>query len=154
MPANRSQHFVPRCYLRNFARADGKVIRLFNIKSRVLVESAPVKSQCAHDYLYGRDELEFHLGDIEGRYAEWVSRGVLSAEKSIIPDIDLFCRFFALVQYMRTEAHAARMRAHFSLVDVLGNIPDDSEFSAKKLDLSDSALARDGIFFALEVREL
>lgn len=153
MAANRSHHFVPRCYLRNFARAEGKVIRLFNIARRSLIDGAPVKSQCARDYLYGKDELEFHLGDIEGGYARWITRGILSDERVVAEDIDLFCRLFVLIQYMRTEAQAARMRARFALIDVLGEIPEDSEFSSQQMDLSDSALARDGIFHALEMRE-
>ncbi|HYE29191.1 MAG TPA: DUF4238 domain-containing protein [Allosphingosinicella sp.] len=152
MPSNRSHHFVPRCYLRNFARADGKVIRLYNILRQTVFASAPVKSQCARNYFYGNDELEFHLGDIEGRYAEWITQGVLSPERKLIDDIDLFCKFFTLVQYMRTEAHAARMRGTFGLMEALAEIPEDSEFSPRRLDLSDTALARDGIFFALEMR--
>src|SRR5690349_21143366 len=123
MPSNRSHHFVPRCYLRNFARSDGKIIRLYNISRRSIIHSAPVKSQCARDYLYGKDELEFHLGDIEGKYAEWISRGVLSPGRAIIDDIDIFCRLFALVQFMRTEAHAARMRANLALVETLAEFP-------------------------------
>ncbi len=44
-------------------------------------------------------------------------------ERQIIADIDLFCRLFVLIQYMRTEAHAARMRANFALVDALSRNP-------------------------------
>jgi len=151
MAANKSHHFVPRCYLRNFSeRPDGKTISLFNIARREIVTGAPIKSQCAKNFLYGHDELELHLSDIEGKYAEWITRGVLNDPPSIINDVDLFCRFFSLIQYMRTEANAARMRAHFALTQQLTNIPDDSEFSFKNIDTSDTALARDGIRYALE----
>jgi hypothetical protein len=116
-----------------------------------LIDNAPIKSQCAKDHLYGKDELELHLGDIESHYAEWVTRGVLSHPPRIVPDIDVFCRFFALIQYMRTEAHAARMRANFALFETLADIPSDSEYSLSQLDLSDSGMARDGIRFALKL---
>ena len=153
MAANRSHHFVPKCYLRNFSTNSGRSIRLFNIARSCIIPSASIKSQCARDRLYGHDELESHLAEIEGKYAEWVTRGILAEPSQIVDEIHLFCKFFALVQYMRTEAHAARMRAHFRLTETLAEIPADSEFSCNHLDLSDSALARDGIMFALELKE-
>lgn len=152
MGANRSHHYVPKCYLRNFAESTGqKTISLFNVRQRKVIKGAPIKSQCARDFLYGRDELEFHLSEIEGRYAEWITRGILARPPRLIEDIDVFCRFFAIIQYMRTEAHAARMRAHFSLTTTLADIPIDSQFLAG-MDMSDTALARDGINFALQLR--
>lgn len=152
MAANRAHHFVPKCYLKNFGKFDNqKAISLFNIGRRSFVHSAPIKSQCTKNFLYGRDELEFHLGNIEGKYAEWITRGVLSPDRLIVKDLDVFCRLFCVIQFMRTEAHLARQRAYFSLTTQLANIPDDHGLSAKNLDLSDTTLARDGIMLALKV---
>jgi hypothetical protein len=38
------------------------------------------------------------------------------------------------------------------MLDVLAEIPEDNEFSARRMDTSDSGLARDGIMFALEAQ--
>ncbi|MCK4205431.1 DUF4238 domain-containing protein [Brucella pituitosa] len=68
MPANKSQHFVPRCYLRAFsANSEGVAINVFNMARELLIEAASTKGQCARSYFYGRDgELERALQKPEG----------------------------------------------------------------------------------------
>ena len=45
MPAHKNQHFVPRCALKPFSLdGNGKAINLFNIKSKLAIENAPVKT--------------------------------------------------------------------------------------------------------------
>lgn len=76
MPANKSQHFVPRCYLRAFcADGDGVAINVFNMSRERLIEAAPAKGQCAKPYFYGRDgALERALQVPEGEYGEILGR--------------------------------------------------------------------------------
>ncbi len=69
MPDNKSHHFVPRFYLRNFSRS-GKSIDVFNIGSQRLIKNAPIKGQCCRDYFYGKNpESEKSLSGAEGEVA-------------------------------------------------------------------------------------
>ncbi|AXW32869.1 hypothetical protein CJO88_05685 [Ralstonia solanacearum] len=52
---NKNQHFVPRCYLRQFTIDRGnKAINLYNVERDRFIEGAPVKNQCSGDYFYGK----------------------------------------------------------------------------------------------------
>jgi hypothetical protein len=76
MPENKNQHFVPRCALKPFSLdGAGLAINLFNIPRARAIQNAPVKSQCARDYLYGKGEksAEGLLARLEGNYARIVS---------------------------------------------------------------------------------
>ncbi len=69
MPENKSHHYVPRFYLKNFSRT-GKSVDLFNIDSERLIKSAPIKGQCCRDYFYGKNlEHEKSLSTVEGEIA-------------------------------------------------------------------------------------
>lgn len=70
MPDNKSHHYVPRFYLRNFSRS-GKSIDLFNIDSQRQIKNAPIKGQCCRDYFYGKSpENEKSLSAAEGEIAQ------------------------------------------------------------------------------------
>lgn len=70
MPDNKSHHYVPRFYLRNFSRS-GKSIDLFNIDSQRQIKNAPIKGQCCRDYFYGKSpENEKSLSAAEGEVAQ------------------------------------------------------------------------------------
>lgn len=70
MPDNKSHHYVPRFYLRNFSQS-GKSVDLFNIASQRLIRNAPIKGQCCRDYFYGKDlENERSLSTVEGQVAD------------------------------------------------------------------------------------
>jgi hypothetical protein len=61
MPANKSHHYVPKLYLRNFTSAENsKSISLYNIEKNRLVLRAPIKGQCCRDYFYGKDPATEH----------------------------------------------------------------------------------------------
>ena len=56
MPANKSHHYVPKLYLRNFTRPENsKSITLYNIEKKRLISNAPIKGQCCRDYFYGNE---------------------------------------------------------------------------------------------------
>jgi hypothetical protein len=146
MGAHRSQHFVPRTYLKHFASpSNPKAVGLFNISRSIYVEEAPVKSQCAKPFFYGKDELEDLLADIESKYDLWIGRGVLADPPSIVDDLDAFVHFFTIIQFLRTEYAAMRTRAQFAMMDQLSSIPSESDFSISKLDTSDTAMVRLGV---------
>jgi len=143
MSANHSHHFVPRCYLKNFSPLEnGATINLFNIGRNQLIENAPIKSQCARTFLYGKDELEKILSEIEGKYAAWITRSILRDKPIVLDEIDHFIRFFLMLQFTRTEASAIRTRAHFMLLDKLGQIGIENELSEHYFDTSDKEMVR------------
>jgi len=70
VPDNKSHHYVPRFYLRNFSRS-GKSVDLFNIDSQRLIKNAPIKGQCCRNYFYGKNpENEKSLSAAEGEVAQ------------------------------------------------------------------------------------
>ena len=111
MPAHKNQHFVPRCALRPFSLNNkGTAINLFNIKSGKPVQNAPVKGQCARDYLYGKDDLETEklLAQLEGSYSRIVA--ALETDGRLKSGDEEWLQLFVLFQHRRTEAAIRQMR--------------------------------------------
>jgi Protein of unknown function (DUF4238) len=117
MPAHKNQHFVPRCALKPFTLNDaGAAINLHNIKSKRAIQNAPVKGQCARDYLYGKGNTERLLGDLEGHYSRiitWLADGDVFSKTD-----EAWLRTFINIQQRRTELSIVRFR------DVTENIAD------------------------------
>lgn len=81
----------------------GKAISLYNLRSRRVIENAPVKNQCSRDYFYGRDlRLETWLGRGEGIYTETVST-LPSNDISETAAALAILRDFTYLQAIRTE---------------------------------------------------
>ena len=75
-----------------------------------MVRNAPVKGQCAKDYLYGEDlKLERLLQIVEGKYARILRTLQFGAEKPTKDDLSTL-REFAYLQYSRTDMAMRRMR--------------------------------------------
>lgn len=107
MPANKKHHYVPRFYLRQFAR-DGNSIDLFNFRLNRTISGANYKQQCYRDYMYGKEpETEKSLGQLEGVMAQLLrqilARGLLPPPFS--PDHESLC-VFTLLQSARTAYSA------------------------------------------------
>ncbi len=105
MAAYKSQHFVPRCYLRQFSSdSSNKSISLLQVGSGRFVCNASIKNQCAKPYLYGDDlELEQALKTYEDKYAHAFRR--VSAQSRSPRDVDLkVLRDFMVLQSSRTVA--------------------------------------------------
>lgn len=112
MPAHKNQHFVPRVHLAPFSvGAAGAAINLLNIGSGRLIPNAPLRNQCARNYLYspaGDMRLEKMLQDIEGQYAEalrYLADPNRPAAGAAIENL----RLFAWIQHLRTD-QAMRQR--------------------------------------------
>lgn len=105
MPANRSQHFVPRCYLRSFcADGEGAAINVFNMARELPIAAAPAKGQCAKPYFYGRDgEVERALQEPEGEFAE-IMRRIVDDPYAATPADFLTLHRFMLLQSYRSAA--------------------------------------------------
>lgn len=58
MPANKSQHFVPQFYLRNFGHGNSlKLICLYNLQTGKFVPDAAIKNQACADYFYEKGQV-------------------------------------------------------------------------------------------------
>jgi hypothetical protein len=117
MPAHKNQHFVPRCALKPFSlNGEGKAINLFNIKGERLIQNAPVKGQCARDYLYSKEDLkaEKMLTMLEGYYARIVQQ--LSSDGALSRDDIEMLRMFILIQMRRTELAIEQLRGSHELM--------------------------------------
>ena len=105
MAEYKSQHFVPRCYLRHFSKNnEGKSICLLHIKNRRWVQVASIKGQCTKPYLYGDDlQIEKALQNIEGVYASVFNNIASRANTPRSEDLKKL-RNFMILQASRTEA--------------------------------------------------
>jgi hypothetical protein len=139
MPAHKRQHYVPRCYLRLFSSAGSdNAINLYNIDRDRSIQHAPLKGQCARDYIYGEDlELERRLQEVEGKYAAVIRKLIDEPNKLSLADLK-FLRFFAHLQYARTEMAAKRIQ-HME-GDVVKAIHEGRAVAAPELDLSDRTM--------------
>jgi hypothetical protein len=127
MPANKSQHFVPRCQLRPFSLdGENKAINLFNLKLGDAIARAPVKNQCAGDYYYGEDlVLEKRLQDFEGRYGRRL-KAILAPGYKLAADDAGFLKAFWLLQHLRTDAAAkAEVQLMAQIDEDAGGLPPD-----------------------------
>jgi hypothetical protein len=120
MAHHKSQHYVPKCYLRNFAVDDDRVsINILNLSQYKLIKSASIKDQCARSYFYGEDlVIEKALQPLEGRYAN-IYRLISKGE--LVSDDDLgFLASFCYLQYLRTDIAAQRtLAAHADMARLI-----------------------------------
>lgn len=110
MADHKNQHFVPRCVLKPFTlNNEDKAINLYTLRADRLIENAPVKHQCARDYLYGEDGvIEAGLAQLEGQYVAVHDRLRGGADTE---DDRSQLRFFAYLQLRRTEIAIQRLKA-------------------------------------------
>jgi len=104
MPQNKKQHYVPKFYLKRFSK-DGKSICLYNIKSKIRIDTANLKNQCYKDYFYGKDlNIEKALGITESAVSTILSKvdcvGILPPPES---PACLILILYILIQYGRTK---------------------------------------------------
>src|SRR6267154_4038561 len=71
----KSQHFVPRHYLRRFCFNEGKQIRVLTIEGGTYIPKAGLKGQCARPYFYHTDPgFEDILTELEGKAEEYFKK--------------------------------------------------------------------------------
>jgi hypothetical protein len=116
MPALKNQHFVPKCVLKPFTlNGEGRSINLYNIRHDRAIPRAPVKGQCARNYMYGKDgKIEANLSKIEGAYGMTRNRLLDGAEHGgDLHDLN----FFTYLQYRRTEIAAHRLKEAYQMMN-------------------------------------
>lgn len=109
MATNKNQHFVPRCYLKEFTHnSENKAINVYNIDRKKCIPLAPVKNQCSKSYFYGKDDkLEYAIQFVEGSYATTL-REILSTPRNLNDQHRIVLKRFWLLQNLRTEASSKR----------------------------------------------
>lgn len=127
MATNKNQHFVPRCYLRQFTiECEDKAINLYNIDRDRYIQGAPVKNQCSGDYFYGQDDtLESAIQSVEHAYSSAI-RAILARNYNLTDEHRQTIRLFWLLQYLRTEAASKRA---VEVANDMASIIDPSEQS-------------------------
>jgi len=124
MATNKNQHFVPRCYLKEFTNGSGgKTINLFNIDRKIIISNTPVKKQCSKDYFYGNDQtLENAIQFLERAYASTLRELLTSMSQALNNNQQFILKRFLLFQYLRTEAASKRaIEVSISMNEVTGN---------------------------------
>ena len=101
MPKQKKQHYVPQCYLKNFAI--DKSICIYNHNLGKIIENAPYKGQCQSPYFYGQDLIwENKLQEYETKWGEIFPKII---KNQILTDDDIKkLKLFALYQRLRTKA--------------------------------------------------
>lgn len=143
MATNKNQHFVPRCYLRQFTLdAADKAINLYNVDRNKFVELAPVKNQCSGDYFYGKDpKLEEAIQAVERAYGATV-RQILQPGYLLTDDHRKLLRRFWLMQHLRTEAASKRS---VEMADAMQSVID-SENPSFRLKIREAVQMAMGVF--------
>jgi len=128
MASNKNQHFVPRCYLKQFTiNAEGAGINVYNIDRRVLISKAPVKNQCSGNYFYGQDaKLEAAIQSLEQGYSSAL-KDILRPGYRLQSRHEEILQFFWLFQYLRTEGACRRSAEMFA--DMFDSVNFDGSFS-------------------------
>ncbi len=138
----KRHHFVPRFLLRAFA-LDQRRIHVFNINRARAVEAVSLRHQCYVNRLYGSDELERALADVECAAAPVIA-GI--AKRRCLPEVgsEEFAWLVTFVGLQLARTPAARSGA-MRMSDALGSAafdgspPDDFALSisdAMKLMMS------------------
>ena len=72
MASNKNQHYVPQCYLREFATdSTSAAINLYNLDREKFIINASIKHQCSKNYFYGNNLLlEKAMQPIESNYSK------------------------------------------------------------------------------------
>ena len=69
MNITKKQHYVPKFYLKYFAR-DDKCFSILNINNYKIIEKAPYMNQCHEKYFYDKDnQYESMLSTLEYKWA-------------------------------------------------------------------------------------
>lgn len=113
MPTNKLQHYVPRALLRQFAADDNKkATNLWLPKLNKFISDAPIKGQCAKNYLYGKDlALETVFQEPERKFSEIIRKLV---EHGCLGADDLsFLLFFWLLQKNRGIVTLTELKESF-----------------------------------------
>lgn len=145
MAEHKLQHYVPRCHFKPFSlKGEGKAIHLYNIGLRKFIKGAPVKGQCARNYIYGEDlKLERTLQDIEGKYSRLIADFIGDRAPALTEEDKSFLRRFSYLQFSRTQMAVSRREQSMSQMHQVTF--QGREHLAEKIDLSERTLMRESM---------
>lgn len=102
MPTNKSQHFVPQHYLRQFRIEGTKQIAVARLEPLTLIPRASINDQCKQDYFYREDgQLDELLQQCEKDLAPVLSRVSRTMEFDAKELVAL--RFLAVILHVRNR---------------------------------------------------
>jgi Protein of unknown function (DUF4238) len=106
----KNNHFVPRSYLVRFRSASDKQVGLYNLKSGLIVETAPIKSQCSRDYFYTKNPIfESQFAKIEGLHKQLLKKIV---DEAYVPQLETPDHHTLLALIMFQAGRTATTAAH------------------------------------------
>lgn len=110
MAKKKNNHFVPKCYLKQFAKQTGAVC-IYQISKRAVIADDPFHSQCQKDYYYGKgNDWEDQLSILESKCSSIFTK--IATDPCYFPcpsEIDIL-REFVIYQRSRTVANNEYMR--------------------------------------------
>ena len=140
MSDNKSQHFVPRLYLKTFSlNKNGKEISLFNVTNNFYVKNAKLKHQAQEDFFYGKDGVtENILQKIESQAAPILNKMILNSSipKMYFDEFISFFNFSFLLAY-RTKNEGVELQEMLNNMFKLftKNDPRMSKYEVSDLEL-------------------
>lgn len=137
-----NQHYVPRCYMKNFSIVKGigekekQLIAFYQFDRELLKENIPTKSICYEKYFYGEDgKIEKELAAKETKWSE-VLKNIISAETyNLHKGQEKAIKEFATFQYCRTLAiynHGKNIMAEFMESLISKNMSEDEKNMLKE----------------------
>lgn len=119
-------------------------IRTVHLKTKKIIATAAIKSQCSRDWMYGKDLLvENHFGGMEG-HAQTAIDYFSRAVDPPLPDCEIKTAMliFILMQAVRTEANIRRLESAFTEMlphAYKGQVPWDENCKINEIDSGDRA---------------
>jgi len=116
-----NNHFVPRSYLVRFSSSSDKQVGLYNLKSGLIIEAAPIKSQCSRDYFYTKNPIfENEFAKIEGLHKQLLKKIV---DEAYVPQLETPDHHTLLALIMFQAGRTATTAAHQDhLADQFGKV--------------------------------
>jgi Protein of unknown function (DUF4238) len=116
MSSNINHHYIPKFYLRYFSfEKNGKNIGLYNIKNKLFVSQAKLKTQATKKFYYGKnDKLEKELSEIEGYCAIFLKWFINNQKKLKLGSPDhkwllIFLNLFFCRNPLTADLHHSQM---------------------------------------------
>lgn len=129
----KNQHYVPRCYMKNFARVVGEgkkekaFIGFYQFDKDIFRDGVPTKTVCYEEYFYGEDgKIENEFARKETTWGSTLKKICKCSDWSLDEEDEKQIKNFAIYQYERTLAiykHHKDMMSEILATHFHNNIP-------------------------------
>ncbi|MGL5717988.1 MAG: DUF4238 domain-containing protein [Paraclostridium sp.] len=130
-----NQHYVPRCYMKNFSTIKGngkkekQLITFYQFEGELLKENIPTESICYEKYFYGEDgKIEKDFSEKEAKWSRVIKDIISAATYNLDKNQEEEIKEFAIFQYNRTLAmhnHSKNTMVEFMESIIPKNISED-----------------------------